>query len=560
MTKISQLSSIGDSLAVDDQFIIRDVSDVSTPNKSVTVSGITRALDLGTAAAPAIAFASDKNTGIYSPGADQVAISTNGTEYMRLDSSGRLGIGTSAPEDVLHLASGNFRLTNGAAFTTANSLIRSISFFAGSANQFETTRISSFTGAFVNRGEIAFSTGDDSNSCVERVRINYLGNVGIGTTSPSSPLHVYSAGNTEILIGGTSTPILNLIGGAATDPVIGYGVGALRFGTTTGAGAAGFSEKVRIDTSGRLLVGTSTARGNFFNTSYTPQLQLEGVSQQQSMFSLVNSVADNGGPVIALGKQRSGTIGGNTIVNAQDVIGAISFQASDGTELVAAASIDASVDGTPGANDMPGRLVFSTTASGAASPTERMRIAANGRIALGGQGAPYISSTCDTYNNGSGEFAHAFRQDHASGIGIGIGIDGTYLAYFYPNKDLSGAPVGSISQNGSATAYNTTSDYRLKENVVPLAGAIDRVNDLQVRRFNFISNPDKTVDGFIAHEAQAVVPECVTGEKDAVDDDGNPKYQGIDQSKLVPLLTAALQEAIAEIASLKDRVAALEAE
>jgi hypothetical protein len=123
----------------------------------------------------------------------------------------------------------------------------------------------------------------------------------------------------------------------------------------------------------------------------------------------------------------------------------------------------------------------------------------------------------------------------------------------------SGTLVGTISITTTATAYNTSSDYRLKENVVQLTGAADRLNQLQVKRFNFIADPDKTVDGFIAHEAQAVVPECVTGTKDEVDDDGNPVYQGIDQSKLVPLLTAALQEAIAEIASLKDRVAALEA-
>jgi hypothetical protein len=116
--------------------------------------------------------------------------------------------------------------------------------------------------------------------------------------------------------------------------------------------------------------------------------------------------------------------------------------------------------------------------------------------------------------------------------------------------------VGSISITTSATAYNTSSDYRLKENVVPLTGAIERVNDLQVHRFNFIADPDKTVDGFIAHEAQAVVPECVTGTKDEVDADGNPVYQGIDQSKLVPLLTAALQEALQKIEHLEGRLTA----
>jgi hypothetical protein len=118
--------------------------------------------------------------------------------------------------------------------------------------------------------------------------------------------------------------------------------------------------------------------------------------------------------------------------------------------------------------------------------------------------------------------------------------------------------VGSISVNGSSTSYNTSSDYRLKENIVPLTGAADRLNQLQVHRFNFIADPETTVDGFLAHEAQAVVPECVAGEKDAVDDEGNPVYQGIDQSKLVPLLTAALQEALAEIEDLKARVTALE--
>ena len=141
-----------------------------------------------------------------------------------------------------------------------------------------------------------------------------------------------------------------------------------------------------------------------------------------------------------------------------------------------------------------------------------------------------------------------FRLNHNGGAAT------EYLLECWKN----GTQVGSISVTASATAYNTSSDYRLKENVIPLTGAVDRLNQLQVHRFNFISDPSKTVDGFIAHEAQAVVPECVTGTKDEVDTDGNPVYQGIDQSKLVPLLTAALQEALAEIESLKARVTALE--
>ena len=144
--------------------------------------------------------------------------------------------------------------------------------------------------------------------------------------------------------------------------------------------------------------------------------------------------------------------------------------------------------------------------------------------------------------------------------------------------------VGSITTSGSSTAYNTSSDYRLKENIVDLTGASARVNQLDVKRFNWIADDTNTaVDGFLAHEVATVVPEAINGTKDAMrdeeyevtpavlDDDGNvtteavigtrsvPDYQGIDQSKLVPLLTAALQEALTEIASLKTRVEALEA-
>jgi hypothetical protein len=141
-----------------------------------------------------------------------------------------------------------------------------------------------------------------------------------------------------------------------------------------------------------------------------------------------------------------------------------------------------------------------------------------------------------------------------SGNYFNMPTDGAILVF-----RRNGSNVGNISVTSSATAYNTSSDYRLKENVVSLTGAINRVSNLQVHRFNFISDDGRTVDGFIAHEAQAVVPECVTGTKDEVDDDGNPVYQGIDQSKLVPLLTAALQEAIAKIEALETRLSALEA-
>ena len=98
----------------------------------------------------------------------------------------------------------------------------------------------------------------------------------------------------------------------------------------------------------------------------------------------------------------------------------------------------------------------------------------------------------------------------------------------------------------------------MKENVDYDFTALDRVAQLKPARFNFIADADTTVDGFLAHEVQDIVPEAISGQKDAVDDEGNPEYQGIDQSKLVPLLTKAIQEAMTKIETLEAKVEALE--
>jgi cytoskeletal protein CcmA (bactofilin family) len=130
------------------------------------------------------------------------------------------------------------------------------------------------------------------------------------------------------------------------------------------------------------------------------------------------------------------------------------------------------------------------------------------------------------------------------------GGGGVYL--FGQMINASGSQVGSISVSASATAYNTSSDYRLKENVVAISNATERLKQLNPSRFNFIADADTTVDGFLAHEVQAIVPEAITGTKDAVDADGNPDYQGIDQSKLVPLLVATIQELEARLTALEN--------
>ena len=159
-------------------------------------------------------------------------------------------------------------------------------------------------------------------------------------------------------------------------------------------------------------------------------------------------------------------------------------------------------------------------------------------------------------------YGSSYRMSVAPQTGTG-GIlfknySGTNSGVPYAFLNTSDTVVGYIGTSSTATSYITSSDYRLKENVTDVTDGITRVKQLEPKRFNFIADPDKTVDGFLAHEAQAVVPEAVTGTHNQVDDNGNAVMQGIDQSKLVPLLTAALKESIAKIEALEARVTALE--
>jgi len=126
---------------------------------------------------------------------------------------------------------------------------------------------------------------------------------------------------------------------------------------------------------------------------------------------------------------------------------------------------------------------------------------------------------------------------------------GTNIIEFHnPNGE-----VGGIQTSNSATAYNTSSDYRLKENVDYTWDATTRLKQLKPARFNFIVDDTNTlVDGFLAHEVSSIVPEAISGEKDAVKEDGSIQTQGIDQSKLVPLMVKTIQELEARIKTLED--------
>jgi hypothetical protein len=501
----------------------------------------TIAFENGSASAPSIYFKdSGTDTGIYSPGTDQVAISTAGTGRLFVDASGNVGLGTSSPGAKLQVSQNTDAGTAISVISASASTGLTTDFASLFLQNTNTTNNNYNAIGFVNdqggyssaiygiytshtsgsqSGALAFSTSN-AGTFDERMRITAAGNVGIGTTSPSSPLVVSNGGANgfEIQASSTVSYLLSYNRSTSAYTDLRFDVAAARFEISG-------TERARIDSSGRLLVGTSS-------TSSTALFQVQG-----------NSSSSTGEAIVQLrrGTNNVGIINGNSL-------GKIEFSNTESTvSAVIEAVADANWNTT---DDYPSRLTFSTTADGGSSPTERMRIDSSGRLLVGttsvvsaGSIGIQIKSTSASASNieswneaASGTIFHAVFRDGASATSR-----------------------GSITTNGSATAFNTSSDYRLKENVVPLTGAVDRLQQIPVHRFNFIADPNKTVDGFIAHEAQEVVPECVTGEKDAVDDEGNPVYQGIDQSKLVPLLTAALQEAIAEIGSLKDRVAALEA-
>jgi hypothetical protein len=396
---------------------------------------------LGTALAPTVTFTGDTNTGLYSPGADQVAISTNGTGRLFVDASGNVGL-VSAPSAFgtrtaiqLNGAVNNWFAggVNGVTLFSRNLYNDGGNKFIGSS--YASTYYQNTSGEHVFEYSSASGTAGAAATMFEAMRITNTGRLGLGSSNPLYTFDCRGQGAFELYNTSGGGNVLNFrpsLGdankynmsisaydhsGEGTGPSDGLSIngfdgvsictgnstgrserlrvtqaGALNF---TGAGTAGVTQAVSfngsapvnslvIDSSGRLLVGTSTARSNFTNrTDVAPALQVEGLATAlgDKAISIVSSSSvTSRGAHLYMSHQLSGTIGGNTVLGNNNQIGLISFNGSDGSEFVEAATIGAFTDGTPGTDDMPGRLVFSTTADGASSPTERMRIKSNGTI------------------------------------------------------------------------------------------------------------------------------------------------------------------------------------
>ena len=390
-------------------------------------------IPLASAASPAIYFTGDTNTGIYSPGADQFAITTGGSGRVFVDSSGRVGLGTSSPGTLLDISAtgGMARIGGG----SGNNLIQAytgaggLGMWAGGSTRFySSANITFSTNATIGTG---LPTG-----YVDAMTIDSSGRVGIGDTAPGYKLVV--AGEMQMRGGDNTTfRIYNTTAGFQSLALYADStVASVNAGVNNLALYSAGTERARIDGSGRLLVGTSSARANFYNSTTSPRLQVEGTDTNSSSIGLISSA--NGvfdGANLLFAKSRGTTVGSNTIVQSGDSLGFISFQGSDGSEFVDAASIGVYVDGTPGSNDMPGRLVFSTTTDGASSPTERARIT----------NAGYFKATSDgTYNSATGT-QHEFRQN-ASGSDV--------LLITSTNASLAAGTLEVSVTRAANTAYN----------------------------------------------------------------------------------------------------------
>ena len=386
-------------------------------------------------------------------------------------SADRIGINTSSPNSKLNIFDGS---DNDA-----------ILFVQGADTTSEYVSLGVQTGKAIVRGGGSGSTNtalafeySNAGTETEGMRIDSSGNVGIGTTTPTDynnlaeNLVVATSSDTGITVASGTSSQGSLFfadgtsGSAMVEGFVAYehSNNALKIGTSN-------SERMRIDSSGRLLFGHSSSRNI---GGHTALFQQEGTSFNNATISITANSADSNGAYLIFGNQRSGSTGGNTIVQSGDEAGTIRFSACDGTDmLTTAAQIRCAIDGTPGSNDMPGRLMFFTTPDGSATTTERMRIQNDGEIRVGNYGTLFGNSgfTLDGDATG-GVQAIIARSDGDAVLIVRRGTDGDAVEF---RKDWGAG--GSISVATNSVTYNTSSDYRLKENIVPITDGITRLKN-----------------------------------------------------------------------------------
>ena len=448
----------------------------------------------------------------------------NATEQMRLDTSGNLGLGASS---ITPIFGRTLQIGSGA---TEGSL--SIVGSTGSGYVATVGSVFQFTG----RGgmSVTFGTND-----VERARIDSSGNLGLGVTPSAwgAPFKAFQLGVGGSLSGQTDNYTTVQISSnafyssgwkyIATTAATQYGQSAgQHFWLTAPSGTAGnaisFTQAMTLDASGLLLVGNTaaqaTTRSNggavIFGTTPTNGSGLFPGLLELTDTRAYNSTAPAAGGGISFGYKYNA---GGTSALGPSIHG---FKENTTDE------------------DYAGALAFYTRANGNL-PVERARITSGGDLLV----------VC-TSNPSSTVPGARIAPNGPNGVQLDLSntITGSFegLARFINGNGV----VGQISTSGSATTYATSSDYRLKNTIAPMTGALAKVALLKPCTYKWNADGSDG-EGFIAHELAEVVPQCVTGQKDAVDAEGKPQYQGIDTSFLVATLTAAIQELKAEFDAYK---------
>ena len=323
--------------------------------------------------------------------------------------------------------------------------------------------------------------------------------------------------------------------------------GSINFYTSPNSSTA-YAERIRIASDGEVFIGEgfgATNRSTLLSVSGAHQ-DPAGVWAQVGLYSSDSQAASKGG--------------------------SISFGGQDGTtsKSVFAAILGAKENSTSG--NYAGYMAFYTRPAGAVSK-ERLRISSTGAALMGTTSNPNLSGSYSAgtividvnhTSNANAIIVSDMTQNNACLLTQPF-TNHTYYAGYWTSWDGTNEGEIAVSTKNGGTQYQTSSDYRRKENLVNITDGITQVKALKPYRFNMIGTPDVIRQGFLAHEVQEILPEAVSGVKDgiAAEDDGlhkkgEPIYQGLDYGRLTPILTAALKELIAEVDTLKTKVAALE--
>ena len=292
-----------------------------------------------------------------------------------------------------------------------------------------------------------------------------------------------------------------------------------------------------VDATGTLISGASSSYV-FAGSSVAPRIQVQSLGGGDSSINATSWASGvNVQATFILARSEGGSVGSHTVVDSNDNLGRISFQGSDGTAFIEAAKIESFSDGTPGTNDMPGRLVFSTTADGASSPTERMQIDSSGKIGIG-------SST-------------------VSSVGI---VTQSGEAYLMVMRNSSGADQVQIESDGDIrnvnNSYGAISDIKLKENITDANNQWNDIKNLRVVNFNFTEASGYSQHrqiGFVAQEVELVCPGLVSESIDR-DEAGNELgtvTKSVRSSIIFIKAVKALQEAMDIIESQQSQIDAL---